>query len=57
MKTMEQTQKAEQLVKLGQDYVDLSKVSRKLRTSFAKEVMENTLDNIASDINKLTEGL
>lgn len=57
MKTTEQTQKAEQLVKLGQDYVDLSKVSRKLRTSFAKEVVENTLDNIASDINKLTEGL
>lgn len=57
MKTTEQTQKAEELVKLGQDYVDLSKVSRKLRTPFAKEVVNNTLDNIANDINKMTEGL
>ena len=57
MKTTEQTQKAEELVKLGQDYVDLSKVSRKLRTPFAKDIMNNILDNIVKDINKMTEGL
>lgn len=57
MKTTEQTQKAEGLVKLGQDYVDLSKVSRKLRTYSAKEVVDNTLDDIAKSINKMTEGL
>lgn len=57
MKTTEQTQKAEGLVKLEQDYVDLSKVSRKLRTSSAKEVVDNLLDDISKNINKMTEGL
>lgn len=57
MKTVEQTQKAEELVKAAQDYVDLSKVARKVRTPYVKTNVQNTLADLTIDINKLTEGL
>lgn len=57
MKTIEQTQKAEQVLKCAQDYIELSKVSRKIKTENAKNTVSEALNILVKDIDTLKEGL